>query len=124
MGSVSCYENTTSRIEVEAPLQPRSHAPNLLQSRRAEKSAELVLGFELPDGTPKHVVSSQRPMGLKYSKTTPLTVTDVNTFGHAKDLGVKKGWKLRFIDEEDVSGRDGDFIRALLCKRANILPLL
>lgn len=119
MGAVSCYEKTTGRAE---PKPQKSQSEML--PKNTERGAELVLGFELPDGTPKKIVSSRRPMGLKYTKTAPFMVTDVNTFSHANELGVKKGWRLRFIEHEDMAGKDGDYIRAVLCKKAHVLPLM
>lgn len=84
----------------------------------------MTLGFELPDGTVQSVVFNERPLGMRFTASVPLTVTDVCQTGKAFDLGVQNGWKLRSIDGEDMVGQASEIVICSFCKKASYLPLV
>jgi len=88
------------------------------------KKYEMTLGFDLPDGITKDVIFSERPLGLRFTASVPLTVTDVCPSGKAFDHGVENGWKLRSIDGSDLTGKPSEMIIAAFCKKASNLPLV
>mmetsp|Transcript_5140 Transcript_5140/g.14396 ORF Transcript_5140/g.14396 Transcript_5140/m.14396 type:complete len:157 (-) Transcript_5140:159-629(-) len=83
--------------------------------------ASVTIGFETPEGVMRPLAFTRRPLGLKYTKTFPITVTDVQPQSHAEDLGVLSGWKLREIGGEAVRCLHGD-VHETLCKKTSILP--
>mmetsp|Transcript_7958 Transcript_7958/g.21946 ORF Transcript_7958/g.21946 Transcript_7958/m.21946 type:complete len:130 (-) Transcript_7958:175-564(-) len=84
----------------------------------------LTLTFEKPNGLSTQVNCTQRPLGMKYTKAVPLTVTGVHVHGHAHDLGIESGWKLRRIGESDLVGLSSDRVIGLLSEKANLLPFV
>mmetsp|Transcript_47217 Transcript_47217/g.125420 ORF Transcript_47217/g.125420 Transcript_47217/m.125420 type:complete len:128 (-) Transcript_47217:138-521(-) len=81
------------------------------------------VGFDTADGV-EVVVLSQRPLGFKYTKTVPLTITDVKPQSHGHMLGIKKGWMIRSIGGEDMTGKSTDHVHGELRKQAAVLPLV
>lgn len=84
----------------------------------------VTLGFESLDGGRKEVVFLERPLGIKYSTSTPLTITKINANSHAQELGVQLGWKLRSIGDEDVAGMSTKEVLSLLRHKTNVLQLV
>ena len=68
----------------------------------------MVVTFETRSGKLKHVSVTQRPLGFKYTKTVPLTVVEVGKGSHASDLGIKHGWKVKLVNNEDITGKTYD----------------
>lgn len=82
------------------------------------------VGFESLDGGRREIMFLERPLGMAYSTSTPLTVTKVNANSHAQELGVKLGWKLRSIEEQDLAGMSAKVVLSLLRHRTNVLKLV
>ena len=61
---------------------------------------------------------------MKFTTTSPLTVTDVIPYSHACELGVQKRWKLIQIGDELVESEDADFVRTALRDATLVLPLV
>lgn len=93
----------------------RSPQPSSLEE------GELVLGFETPDGAIREVRFHHRPLGIKHSNSVPVTVIDVNPGSAAAELGVRPGWKIRQIANEDMSTRDFLYVFQTLFKSAGSL---
>jgi len=77
---------------------------------REDDSFSVVVRFELPSGEEKDVTFFERPFGLRYAQSMPLTVSEVMSGSHAESVGVRLGWRVRKIG--DVELRDQDFDRA------------
>lgn len=119
-----CPESTS----FGSPLEVGREEPYTVRSPRPQ----LVLGFEVLDGTIKEVTCTVRPLGIVFmrplgmkrsthGKPVPLTVMEVVKASHAEDLGVKKGWKLRFIGKQDMFGKSYESTYEALCKSASVL---
>lgn len=87
-------------------------------------SQGVVLGFELPNGTTTGVTCFQRPLGMQYSKSLPVTVTMVHQESHAAQLGIEEGWRLRYVGEEDMVDRSFAYVLGTLCKTTSHLPFV
>lgn len=96
--------------------------PQLARTLLDEAHSGMVLAFEHCDGSLRQVTCTQRPLGVKFTKAAPLTVTEVYAHGHAHDLGIQTGWALRSIDEEDLIGRSSECVIQLLSASIKCLP--
>jgi len=96
--------------------------PQPVSGRSPLGNSKFVLRFETPDGSMKEVTCSKKPLGLMYTKTTPLTVVNVAKNSHALDLGIKIDWKLRSVGDEDMEGKDSEYIFTSLFKNISALP--
>jgi len=84
----------------------------LKDSGKEEPEVGVRVAFETPEGKLVTVVLSQRPLGFKYTKAMPLTITDVKPRSHGDLLGIKKGWTIKSIEDEDMTGtHDGNAFR-------------
>ena len=63
--------------EVSAPHSQQATAP--LSPEQKADGAEVKLTFQLRNGLLKHIYFSSRPLRVRFSKTLPLTVTDVGS---------------------------------------------
>ena len=102
----------------------RNEVVKVRSRRRSSDSETMSLGFELPTGTTKEVVFSERPLGMKFTPSVPLTVTEVRPTGQANKLGVQHGWMLTSVDNETMDGQTSEYVIGILCKKASVLPLL
>uniref|UniRef100_A0A7S1B1B5 Uncharacterized protein n=1 Tax=Noctiluca scintillans TaxID=2966 RepID=A0A7S1B1B5_NOCSC len=109
-GICCCYQNE-STVVAEISAVP-------LGSVRDDT---MTLVFETGSGTTARVTFSERPIGLKYTKSIPLTVTEVNTDSHAHDLGVQVGWKLKEVGTVKVDSADAC---GTLARKSALLPLM
>eukprot|EP00450_Noctiluca_scintillans_P040176 CAMPEP_0194480588 /NCGR_PEP_ID=MMETSP0253-20130528/3341_1 /TAXON_ID=2966 /ORGANISM="Noctiluca scintillans" /LENGTH=161 /DNA_ID=CAMNT_0039319989 /DNA_START=39 /DNA_END=524 /DNA_ORIENTATION=+ len=89
-----------------------------------EPLATMVVSFEAPDGDMKLIQFSERPLGMKYSQSTPLTVTEVHSHSHAERRGVQVGWQLRKIGADDMAGKSVSEVLAVLRRTTNTLQLM
>lgn len=112
-----CSDKATDKHDIKSLIANKS-----LDDAQADPSI-MVLVFEKPDGLSKQVTCTQRPLGMKFTKGAPLTVTEVHANGHAHDLGIERGWKLRCICEEDLLGKGSEFVIGTLSQRTHLLPL-
>eukprot|EP00450_Noctiluca_scintillans_P004189 CAMPEP_0194482432 /NCGR_PEP_ID=MMETSP0253-20130528/4388_1 /TAXON_ID=2966 /ORGANISM="Noctiluca scintillans" /LENGTH=112 /DNA_ID=CAMNT_0039321971 /DNA_START=93 /DNA_END=428 /DNA_ORIENTATION=+ len=79
------------------------------------------LGFDGPDGH-QTVFFFVRPLGMQYSSSAPIVVTDIHPHGHAASLGVQVGWTLASVGGEDVGGRAADDVMRVLYRHTSLLP--
>lgn len=93
------------------------------KKKKSQGHRKATLMFELPCGETREVVCFERPIGLKYTKTHPVVVTEVIGSSHAEELGVKKGWALKKIDDKDLEGKDLEYIYETLYESTRFLPL-
>jgi hypothetical protein len=84
----------------------------------------LMLGFRLPDESLKEIVFKERPFGMKFSRGTPITVTEVQPSSHAHDLNVQVGWILATIEGDETASFSTDAARVLLRGRSKALPFV
>lgn len=68
--------------------------------------ASFAMTFGLADGSNRHVVITQKPLGMMFSSTVPFTVTQVKPGGHAEHLGIEVGWTILVAGGENVSHTD------------------
>jgi len=85
---------------------------------------QVELGFTDLDGVLRWVIFTERPLGMKYSNKEPLRVADVFPNTQAWEQGVKPGWRLKFVEDEDVSMRRHEMVYQILCQHTYILPLV
>jgi len=84
----------------------------------------VVLRFELPNGEEKEVEFSERPLGLRYAPTMPLTIMEVIGQSHADFLGVKDGWVVKQIGAFDLTSKTMDQAYQALYDTTKHLPLV
>uniref|UniRef100_A0A7S1FBC2 Uncharacterized protein n=1 Tax=Noctiluca scintillans TaxID=2966 RepID=A0A7S1FBC2_NOCSC len=114
-GTCCCAEKEGTLQEVGTALDEEPPAEKV-------DPPNVILAFEKPDGTSKQVTCTQRPLGMKYTKAVPLTVTGVHVHGHAHDLGIETGWKLMRIGETDLAGESSEVVVGILSEKTNSLP--
>eukprot|EP00450_Noctiluca_scintillans_P000808 CAMPEP_0194488474 /NCGR_PEP_ID=MMETSP0253-20130528/8387_1 /TAXON_ID=2966 /ORGANISM="Noctiluca scintillans" /LENGTH=124 /DNA_ID=CAMNT_0039328845 /DNA_START=71 /DNA_END=445 /DNA_ORIENTATION=- len=95
-----------------------------VKRRSSDSPATMLLTFELPNGSITEVAFSERPLGMKFTPSVPLTVTEVKQTGQASKLGIKDGWMLICVDSEAMNGKSSEYVIGVLCKKASVLPLL
>uniref|UniRef100_A0A7S1APA0 PDZ domain-containing protein n=1 Tax=Noctiluca scintillans TaxID=2966 RepID=A0A7S1APA0_NOCSC len=83
---------------------------------------EVVLEFSLPDDMTRTVSMAQRPTGVRYRKTMPVTVGEVQEGSHGHDLGIQEGWKLVTIDGQTTADMTADEVKAILRLKVSVLP--
>lgn len=81
------------------------------------------LGFESGADTMKFVMATRRPLGLKWRVSKIMVVKEVLDGGHASELGIQAGWKLRFINNRDMQEQPVASVRSKLSKASGDLPL-
>lgn len=84
----------------------------------------VVIGFETKHGRVIDVVCTRRPLGVRCTRWTPVTVIEVSLAGHAFSLGVKNGWKVRYVDGKDMQGQSSEVVHTLLFEQISTLPSL
>uniref|UniRef100_A0A7S0ZYL0 PDZ domain-containing protein n=1 Tax=Noctiluca scintillans TaxID=2966 RepID=A0A7S0ZYL0_NOCSC len=89
-----------------------------------DKAKVMVVLFQLPDGELKEVTFWERPLGLRYSMSSPPTILEVNPLGHAHDLGVESGWKVLKVGGELMDGKEARDVNEILCQMCSVLPLI
>jgi len=84
------------------PVQPEPEPPR--PEPEEEKPDGLRLDFN-DRGTIKTVYAKYRPLGIKHNFVAPIIAHDFTINSYAKqELGVKDGWELTRIDEEELNG--------------------
>eukprot|EP00450_Noctiluca_scintillans_P000151 CAMPEP_0194496534 /NCGR_PEP_ID=MMETSP0253-20130528/13778_1 /TAXON_ID=2966 /ORGANISM="Noctiluca scintillans" /LENGTH=172 /DNA_ID=CAMNT_0039337943 /DNA_START=53 /DNA_END=571 /DNA_ORIENTATION=+ len=114
-----CSSSVPSTREVECNKESSTGDLSLEHA-----APSVTVGFESPDGGRREIMFLERPLGMKYSSSSPLTVTKVNANSHAQELGVKLGWKLRSIEEQDLAGMPTKEVLSLLRHKTNVLKLV
>mmetsp|Transcript_65683 Transcript_65683/g.174026 ORF Transcript_65683/g.174026 Transcript_65683/m.174026 type:complete len:139 (-) Transcript_65683:371-787(-) len=87
-----------------------------------QRSPDVVLEFETEDSTRRTVVMTQRPTGVRYRKTLPVTVGEVQDNCQGQALGIKEGWKLLKIDHESTETMSADDVKEFLRNKVSLLP--
>jgi len=89
--------------------EPQKERESAAASTMAEPSAgkdgsSIVISFRQPGGSIRRVDFGPRkpPIGVDFTKTTPVTVAQVPAGGHAAELGVQEGWQIHAIMDEVV----------------------
>ncbi|CAE7032106.1 tetA [Symbiodinium natans] len=62
------------------------------------------LTFLLPDKSAKEVRFSQKPLGLDFMKSMPLTVKNVKSGSIAENLKVEKTWVITHVQGAELAG--------------------
>lgn len=104
------------------PLVPGSpHWVNaMLRSQLAGRDGVDIV-FRLPDLTERTVRFVYRPFGLYMYMEKPLRVKSVTPNSQADRLGIRHGWMVVKIDEEDMLGRNVSEMHMLLITIAGTL---
>mmetsp|Transcript_7536 Transcript_7536/g.20617 ORF Transcript_7536/g.20617 Transcript_7536/m.20617 type:complete len:138 (-) Transcript_7536:355-768(-) len=105
-------------------IEHGARTPVLEEIEEPTVKQRMLVTFETRSGKLKHVSVTQRPMGLKYTKTVPLTVVEVGKGSHASDLGIKHGWKVRLVNHEDMTGKSSEQVYRSLVARVAELPVV
>jgi hypothetical protein len=95
-------ESLRQKMEVQGIEEPPSESdeekdeeiPTVLDLEfqcRMEENDELVLRN-------KTITFRKKPLGIKWEKRLPITISDVTEDGYAQELGVQVGWKLVMIN--------------------------
>uniref|UniRef100_A0A7S1MQV3 PDZ domain-containing protein n=1 Tax=Alexandrium catenella TaxID=2925 RepID=A0A7S1MQV3_ALECA len=124
MGAQCCSESangeavTVDKVDVVAP-------PTVAEEQ-AEEPAEVrlkaALLFTLKDGSQKTVEVEQQPLGVRFSRESPLQVLDLKPDGVGAEAKIEPGWLLMAINDEDCSRMSSDEGMALLRKAVEPLP--
>eukprot|EP00913_Durusdinium_trenchii_P018652 g17527.t1 len=80
----------------ETPEVPPAAAPAPM------KESGATFTFKLPDNTSKEVVFRAKPLGLDFSKSTPLVVKAVKKDSVAEDVAVQSQWEVTHVNGEEM----------------------
>uniref|UniRef100_A0A7S1FJU9 PDZ domain-containing protein n=1 Tax=Noctiluca scintillans TaxID=2966 RepID=A0A7S1FJU9_NOCSC len=80
------------------------------------------LTLEMPDGELRTVTLCERPLGMKFSGSGPILVTQVRSRSHAEELGICVGWLVTHVDGTDLTLMNELTARNLLQTRTSMLP--
>mmetsp|Transcript_48747 Transcript_48747/g.129223 ORF Transcript_48747/g.129223 Transcript_48747/m.129223 type:complete len:131 (-) Transcript_48747:424-816(-) len=130
MGNACCcgesnYKCHDLQSTAESPRRPSAHHEAGCDPFRKEGALpSLEVEFELPLRKCRTVVLTERPLGAKFSKEGPCRVSEVNPNSHAAELGIKVGWRVKRIGDEDVLAQEPDYIRNILKAKTAILMIV
>jgi len=91
---------------------------------RAKKRGLTVL-FMAHDGKnwdEEEIHFTRKPLGMMWDKKAPLKIDHVKEHSHAEELGVKKGWVIKEIDEVHVQDRKYHDVNQILQRAVKHLP--
>jgi len=121
--------NEFNSVPAPSPTHPKGRW-SLSHKAGPRTPAKVSLSFETVEGAVKEVVVTHRPLGIdflrplganSYKRPIPLTVQEVARASHAHDLGIRKGWKLRRIDGQDMLGESYEAVFESLFKKTSLL---
>jgi len=103
------YQSGSVSVKDEVPpLQVMGVEDSQPTAAANTQPGEMVIGFELPDGSSKNVTFTRRPLGLDFQKNqAPIKLKEVRSGSHGAELGVQEGWTVVSINKIDI--RDKDF---------------
>lgn len=104
-----CREDTLGVTVDVSPALLESDLCACEKLTAADPRGSLSMGFELPDGSYKTVLFTERPLGLKFTRTEPVAVMEVAPNNHAHALGVEPGWKLKSVGSVQLVNRSTGF---------------
>uniref|UniRef100_A0A7S1ATH8 PDZ domain-containing protein n=1 Tax=Noctiluca scintillans TaxID=2966 RepID=A0A7S1ATH8_NOCSC len=107
--------------ERSAAMNEPNRRPKMQKPVPDNKFAGIFMEFRLPDKTRKMMLLHKRPLGLKFSKEGPPTITDVQLNSHANDLGIQVGWVITSVDHESMEGKDSLAVVQILRSRTSLL---
>lgn len=93
------------QAERDAALYSEAAKKQKEQEEAKKKENGASVCFDTPGGE-KTVIFTRKPLGFDFEKSAPIKVDQVQAGGHAAELGVDKGWTVKRINGEDMSGRD------------------
>lgn len=87
-----------------------------------EKPAQLELFFKVANGSTKSVVFIEKPLGIDFNRSLPITVKCCKPGSFAETLGVTKGWELTKANETEIGGKSAAEVKEILVNFAETLP--
>mmetsp|Transcript_31012 Transcript_31012/g.82423 ORF Transcript_31012/g.82423 Transcript_31012/m.82423 type:complete len:126 (-) Transcript_31012:197-574(-) len=125
MGGQCCCEDQGMDRDVFLPLGQRTildSRGNIMGGLGEPPMLDLV--FELPDGLQRELSLSERPLGIKFTRTGALMVKSVHMGSHAESVGVQSGWQVVRINGVNTMGQDPEMVRELMKQKTAALPLV
>jgi hypothetical protein len=81
--------------------------PTLFQTEQkvaAPSGPQITLTWKTPAGEEKTVVARKKPLGLTFvGNKLPIKITDEKAGSHAAEIGIKVGWTLTKIGDNDIT---------------------
>mmetsp|Transcript_22437 Transcript_22437/g.43046 ORF Transcript_22437/g.43046 Transcript_22437/m.43046 type:complete len:136 (-) Transcript_22437:92-499(-) len=119
MGNVGCRCCSENGVETPVEVQgmydgfdskvSSSVFSSVLQvPTRNTDPKQLVIGFILPGDVLRDITFTRRPLGLDFDKMAPIIIKKVQPQSHGESVGVQPGWRLKYVNGEDVSSMTFD----------------
>jgi predicted metalloprotease with PDZ domain len=90
-----------------------------------DNGAEMKVAFKIPSTEEvKEISFTRRPLGIDFNKKVPITVKQVNPDSAGAARGIRPGWQMVSINNNDVSNCTFDEVFRQLKAGAEVLPVV
>ncbi|CAJ1366388.1 unnamed protein product [Effrenium voratum] len=122
--TASCCTSSAGNEKPEvtvATSAPSSTAEDVKQASAESETPRCVLRFVLPDGSSKEIVFTQRPLGIDFSRSLPLTCKRLKPDLQGEKKEVKIGWCVSHINDQPLPVTFEETL-GTLTKAVSVLP--